>query len=1749
MAYTYSSSPTYITSGQSLKIRYNSPNTWDTDINPIIQVKIGNTTGTWLLGNRAPRTTVQQFTFLDNTIRASATGSVISGTIDDEGWPTHIEKNTLYYSNIVTIGGLANLSLDYSVPIKISTSDSGATVSGYDAQYRLKAPGGSWGSWRNTPGTLTNGWQVQLRMRTANAYTSTRNITITIGFDGNPSGQGEWPWNEGPFAVDNAYSNYAVSDTWTLTTRQQDVVVDQFVFNDLGFDSAGNVLVSEYVTGLNTFYYESFTLTGIDDDALIRVRVKTGKTKYKNDTETNLSGVAYFAVAEKTGNDPPAESSTAWKTELTGMMLNDAIWVRLKSGNYTTQRRVTVEAYALVSDGNNTSGSVTDEWKVRTETDKYPDQFEIGPLYAISDGDNVNVNTGSDFLTAEPGFTYYGEITLAGFGFEYDGSVVVTTGNSTGQLQVSTSSQPAGTAYSAATYGNSVSVTNGTRLFFKIVADTNWNIERSGIFSINGIQDTMTIKTRPAKIIPYPWTFLDTFWPATGGVTTTFTKIQGIEADSVAEIVDQNVSNALLSRDGITWNASVALQNNDTLRCKISNPTTYGVLNEDGDPNFTFATVRIGGAGAPTETYNIYPSNSNDYRKYYKTPGIYEFEVPDFAPTIFFDISGAGGGQGGDDAPNSYGGPGGIGIRITGTMSNINPGTIIQLIVPGKGSNGNDFATGASGGAGGSGYYSGGEGGNAGSGDKSGGGGGGGGAACIRIKNGDILVIAGGGGGGAGAGNDTKIPTNAQYGNYNNNGNYSPGSLSTNLSAFSNGDNGGDVSAGQQGGGGGGGGAGNSNAGLAGTNDSDAKSGTGGGAYYNSSYFEVAPTISTTTGAPAEVDGYIAFSHPQQDVTPDPFAFDNQSGLEFSTVITSNKQQITGITGNTAVQTSGGLSEFRILDENGDPLPGNASNWQSGVGAISNEQTLQVRATTSSEPNYPLTISVVVGSTTVYWVLTTRGPDDTNPVVPDIPPKLDQNRDVAVYSDEITITGINVPVTASVDAGEFRVCNLDGQCTAYDNTDKTVENGYTIQLKLQSSPDYNAPTTMNLTVGDAPSVEFLVKTIVAPTTNPVSFVFDNQTVPPSTLVTSTVEGVQDFYITGMSTPVPIYINTSPSDAVDHTDVEIYINDVKVTSKNTSTGAPTIASTDKLYLKYTTPATAGFVSKIYLVVGTYAVPAWNITNTGIIGTDPNAVSFTTKNATAPGALTTSNTVTISGLGNGVTVDIYATGGAQIKIGTGTWVTATATNPLQVGNNDTVTLRINANEIEGQPVQTNVTIGGFQTTWTVITPFFTPQEPKKSVWYSEFTERLGLPIGSVVGVFKDATTVDNFGFGNLDGKLNSRFHGWIECDGRSVSVVNYPQLWESIGNVYGGTGAKSATGVYSGNFNLPDFRNSKVLGTGPIDGQAGGSPSVVTLFGPDGNGTGGATEAGSQGGYWFIDTIDDPDVDPIEQVIDGDPPVESAFFNIGQIVTTGYEDVSGSIEFNVPSSTTPGQPGNVSGTITLDKGLGVKLYETPYHQHEALSAKLDPGETSGAIAWNGAGTTTGTIAIEFGGFLNLVPQPPPNQPIDYWGWPINSQDVNPYKTSIAPGDELNGPDTWSGGGVGEINQYVTLPSGKRYAGALSPFPTVGTAKTYKSSTGSARKHSHYLALSENSDENANFSYGNSDGVGTVQGTLPAGFGSSISVLFSAEELGLEIFPGTFSLNSTTQIIPTPALSPKSKVPLVTPYFRAKWVIRAF
>lgn len=76
---------------------------------------------------------------------------------------------------------------------------------------------------------------------------------------------------------------------------------------------------------------------------------------------------------------------------------------------------------------------------------------------------------------------------------------------------------------------------------------------------------------------------------------------------------------------------------------------------------------------------------------------------------------------------------------------------------------------------------------------------------------------------------------------------------------------------------------------------------------------------------------------------------------------------------------------------------------------------------------------------------------------------------------------------------------------------------------------------------------------------------------------------------------------------------------------------------------------------------------------------------------------------------------------------------------------------------------------------------------------------------------------------------------------------------------------------------------------------------------------------------------------------------------------------------------------------------------------------------------------------------------------------------------------------------------------------------------------------------------YSYGNVNGPGTVYGATS--LSETADVSFSASELALISDVATFTLSTKKAIIPTAKFRPNVTIPLISKYYRAKYIIKAF
>lgn len=1801
--------------------------------------------------------------------------------------------------------------------------------------------------------TVKNGDTVRLRIKTENWYTTSTKLTCQI--------------SDETWGTDLNEPATTTIGSWSITTRAQKLEVPQFYFFDY-VDITANEFGGWKYFDIPVTQLTSTTPNGVDSDAILRTSVTF-------DGEVSKDGGATWVNAS---NSP-----------MLSVYAGDTVKCRVKIGEtYTTKTKSVITVYSVAGEKENsgfptdkennivgtwgytktlvattqssevtqTMASVTDDWYMWTEVDRYPDQFSLSPIYIISDGDEVVVSSTNTFNFAEPSFiqefpdfVYRCNFTVSGLGTEYpagayneintDETKIIVTNDillsevNIGENGIDTSAVDGQTVeiecivakagarirrqrsdgqggFTFTEWSDRVYVINDDIINVQYASPDDYNTSINSIIRFIGPpfggslgnptqgpsanlkseldkQDTITIKTRLARTKPYEFKIKNIYDASPNDSFVDIVSLGGYDVD-VNGFVSSDNGESQIKTPLIQYSANVISiprpstpTGSVSLYVRSSSGLSYGDL--------VSTRVRV---GTPTNYYEdellVFNREGEDwiYRSWAGSSSYDEFEFPQFAAEIYFVLVGAGGGNGGDDAPNSFGGRGGKGNVLRGFITL--PEELlfaryrrIRVYPPKAGSNGISALSGAAGGAGGWGYAIGGTGGSAGTAnsDRSGGGGGGGGAAAITIVTRDennvetetLLALAGGGAGGGGAGNDTSTQEPFQNAHWDvvNEDNGAFGSLrggDGTLSGLSlSGNNG--VTNPAQGGGAGGGGGGygvggsiitekrdniSGGGGFYGdtgvtlqSNDLDATGGTGGGAYYNPLYVTLLDDYQFGNfGSGANEDGEVYAYYAPQDKTPIFIGtFEDAFGAEPGVKIQSNKIQVTDITGLVDVTVfNRGTSEaiFYKCDSNKENCEEVGS-----TGVVIDDQWIYLEAAPGNSYNSPYTVELKVGTRTIFWNIETKlKPDEFPDNIYEIPDKsgeepsrpIDAEKtDVdyvpnVVESEKVIINGINtktrITATAVVENNvEISICDVNEVCGPWrdpsdDNDPVLIGNGEYFKVRMDASTSYSDTVSTRIRVGTDPNgYVYNVSTRNPPDIDPKDFLFISATTEPGTRVRSK----NTVRIEGLSEPVLFTVDDPLSD--DEQYISIILNNVLVESNTV-----TVENLDTVRLVYDSPDIIGASWTFNVTAGGYTT-TWFVQNTGNAATTPNPFTFTTKSGDAGTYVESDEIIKISGLGADIDVGVHLTNGGQVRssntlagINSASWYTATLNDQISVQNDTYIQVRLFSSLIPGLPKSTRVYVGSYSTIFTVYSAA-DASDIVKGQWYSSiqpiirdevgtqlgrFSSKFdGLPIGSLMPVFKDTT--QEYNWGDLDGNINSRFHGWIYCDGRAVSKDDYPLLYNLFSNG-GKTIAYYNEDAATGEFFLPDFRNRKVLGTGVVDSTSSSSPIVNPTYSPLGSTSGNISgqRPGCVGGMWFIDTIDDPGYDgqqntELEQVYtpaDGQKAQESPYFTVANIRTEGYNNVTDSVEFST------------SGSITAPISISsVRIFEVPLHTHLLITGQPDPGRSKGIIFWGRrGGINQGKLNRVWG--EDYAEAPADSSPsrsktaiINLWGYgaaPVNSNNNDTIGTPNSPRyydgpvwyyrykklsgqiqpenlDIFDGGVYWQGDYIPPKNLEGDDEGDGRLSKVVINFNTFdGSANetevrkyidwdglsisetrwvasvdipekeiSVKGFTPAERsRHSHFLSLIQPGELNSTYSYGHGSPEGTtISNDTPDT--DTVNVTFSALDTGLEVLPGTFVLSSNKQLIPTPELRPQNKVPLITPYTWVKWLIKAF
>ena len=947
-----------------------------------------------------------------------------------------------------------------------------------------------------------------------------------------------------------------------------------------------------------------------------------------------------------------------------------------------------------------------------------------------------------------------------------------------------------------------------------------------------------------------------------------------------------------------------------------------------------------------------------------------------------------------------------------------------------------------------------------------------------------------------------------------------------------------------------------------------------------------------------------------EDFEPDPFPFQPVTDAELDTMYvygdgTRLGEEIITVSGLTPTTQApialganilGGVDVYSLrIDYNGDGTWD--TDWiQDTVGVtVENGAKIQIRGKTKSFNDQTTRLNLVIGFGNETWRITTKSVPKN---IPDPFPVFDnlngQPVNTAIYSNIIRIQGLNTDAVVSVDNGaEFGISNTNTTSTnangfdvlsgtTFSSTPRNISNGQYLQLKVTSSTSGLTPKSVSLSIGDgADGSAWIVTTGSNPSTTPDSFIFPDVT-----------NAIEDYLQPSAARPLGGIQGLGTGIEVPVTLVSTTASEVKVKINNGSIGVlpATVKNGDTITLYAKTSASFSTTVETQIKVGNRVIPAWQVTTSSGPDTDASFNVPVNRSNVVPLDYVSSNVITVTGINRPITIN--ATNGALISIDYDTPVAGPRTFDPTINSTFYLILQASGNLLTN--TSTTVTVGTGTTsnpfTWT-LTTYATPPPPATDlgVWYSRKSDKFdGYPIGTVLPILKEAATSS---YGDLGGSLTSRYPGFIACDGREVSAAQYWALWDVIGNTYGGSASYNpVTKVYSGNFKLPDYRNRRLAGTGFVDGSRASSAFLpVSTVGGD------IFKVGSEGGYWYFDKVDVSGSQPLEQIEGtGTNGVDSIFFTIGTVRLTGLESVTTEVPFSI------------TGSVSAQIGpLGDVLVQVPVHDHLYISAIVEADDGDPLIPWDkrmlfGISDTVrewqpwdggnGDDSGPFGGtdgyddqrlsvwkqFLNtelgsnfvqeLRLYDPAYQNLDVFVALLPDPSIGPFGNRTERIDipfltHWPSPATTIAGAIasGQLIDTSGNDSGVRdVAAVIDTQPGSFTIDSYVPPSGSPLSHSHYLTLDAVENPATDFSGGNFSGAGVIGAPCGSGLGNastSIQLVFTtntgnANDVFMELTEGTFTLTTNIKK-PTPdvALSPQRQVPILNPFHKTKYVIKAY
>jgi len=397
------------------------------------------------------------------------------------------------------------------------------------------------------------------------------------------------------------------------------------------------------------------------------------------------------------------------------------------------------------------------------------------------------------------------------------------------------------------------------------------------------------------------------------------------------------------------------------------------------------------------------------------------------------------------------------------------------------------------------------------------------------------------------------------------------------------------------------------------------------------------------------------------DSTPDPFTFDDQTGVLASTEVVSGPITLTGLNIPAAVFVTGG--EYSV---------GCTGTFTTATGSAQPGEQICARHTSSEYPgaNTSTTLRVGAGTgTSDVFTSTTEGTLDTSPDAFSLADQTDVEPGTVITSTAVTITGISNPTAVSTIGGSYSI----GCGTTFNTSPGTILDGQTVCVRHTSAAVGLTAVNTTLVVGDKQDI-FTSTTRAADTTPDAFTLADQVDAEPSATITSapiTISGIDA--LTPIST-----IGGSYS--------------IGCTATYTGT-AGTVSNGQTVCVRHTSSATGGGSVTTTLTVG--GVSDAFTSTTRILDSTPDPFSFTDQTGVPLATVITSGVVQLAGYDVNVSVSI--TGGTY-SIG----CTSSFTQ-----NNGTATpgarvcVRHTSGSLGGVTTDTVLTVGGISDTFSSTT----------------------------------------------------------------------------------------------------------------------------------------------------------------------------------------------------------------------------------------------------------------------------------------------------------------------------------------------------------------------------------------------------------------------------------------------------------------